>query len=302
MKFLINFAVTKIKFIHIMNIKNYAVKYFSQSSETVGGYLNDIRKYKVPTPEEEEELFQRYKHGDKSAVNEIVMRNQRFVFSIAKRYAKDESEVCDYVSEGNIGMIEAIRTFDSTKGFKFITYAVWYIRRAMNAFLESRNLVRKTNNQKVGRKPDEVRRQFYAENGYYPTDEEVYEIITEKYNIQINKTDVQGMKMCSISDVVGDDDKMIEDMKAYNTITAVTNSYEERVSKEYAIEKIKKALSYLNDKKKEQDIIKRLYGIGYQRAYTPIEIAEMYNMEPSDVNVLEKQILSYLRENIKQVA
>ena len=113
-----------------MNTKNYNCKFYS-GNDTLNKYLSDIGKYKVLTLEEEVELFERICDGDEQAKARIVESNQRFVYSLAKIYSKNEDEVLDYVNEGNIGLITAIDTFDVTKGMKFITYAVWYIRRSM---------------------------------------------------------------------------------------------------------------------------------------------------------------------------
>ena len=121
-----------------MNISDYSCKFYS-GDKALNNYLNDIRKYKVPTVEEEVALFERIAEGDEKAKTEIIQRNQRFVYSLAKIYSKDENEVLDYVNEGNIGLITAIDTFDVTKGTKFITHAVWYIRRSMNYYLTTTN-------------------------------------------------------------------------------------------------------------------------------------------------------------------
>ena len=98
-------------------------------SETTNKYLFDIRRYPVLTAEDEKDIIQRIKNGDEVARRILIESNQRFVFAVARKYAKDENHLLDLISEGNMGLMEAIDCFDPSLGFKFITHAVWYIRR-----------------------------------------------------------------------------------------------------------------------------------------------------------------------------
>ena len=101
-------------------------------------YLNDIAKHEVLTPDQELELFKRYKNGDEKAFEEILTRNLRFVVSVAKKYQHSGMWLGDLINEGNIGLIKAARRFDETKGFKFISYAVWWIRQSILQALNER--------------------------------------------------------------------------------------------------------------------------------------------------------------------
>lgn len=101
-------------------------------------YLNDIAKHDVLTPDQELELFKRYKSGDEQAFNEILTHNLRFVVSVAKKYQHSGMWLGDLINEGNIGLIKAARRFDETKGFKFISYAVWWIRQSILQALNDR--------------------------------------------------------------------------------------------------------------------------------------------------------------------
>ena len=140
-----------------MRIKDYNCKYFS-SSRTLNAFLMDVRKYDIPTTEEEEALVERYKGGDDSAREELLLRNLRFIYSLAKIYSRDEGEVVDYVNEGVIGFYTALDKFDASLGYKFTTYAVWYVRREMNFYLNNtRNLINKSNSSKLSRKIETVK-------------------------------------------------------------------------------------------------------------------------------------------------
>ena len=183
-----------------MNTKNYNCKFYS-GNDTLNKYLSDIRKYKVLTPEEEVELFERIGDGDESAKARIVESNQRFVYSLAKIYSKNDDEVLDYVNEGNIGLMTAIDTFDVTKGMKFITYSVWYIRRSMNYYLSTMNsLVAKSNNMKYGKKIEYIKQECMCKNGYEPTYDEIVDMMKEKYNLDIKDIcDVYDLNISSIN-------------------------------------------------------------------------------------------------------
>jgi len=103
----------------------------NRKEDSVGLYFNDVEKILPVTPEEECELAKKIRAGDKAALDRLVSANLRFVISIAKKYAGGALTLNDLISEGNAGLIEAAKRFDETRGFKFISYAVWWIRQAM---------------------------------------------------------------------------------------------------------------------------------------------------------------------------
>ncbi|MCB0374612.1 MAG: sigma-70 family RNA polymerase sigma factor, partial [Sinomicrobium sp.] len=102
-----------------------------RDSMSIEKYLNEVSKYDVLTPEEELRLFRRYKEGDQVAFQKIVRSNLRFVISVAKQYQHTGLSLDDLINEGNIGLIKAAQRFDETRGFKFISYAVWWIRQSI---------------------------------------------------------------------------------------------------------------------------------------------------------------------------
>ena len=102
-----------------------------RDAKSLNKYLNDISRYEVLTIEEETELFRRFNHGEEHALSQIVLHNLRFVVSVAKQYQHSGLWLGDLINEGNIGLIKAAKRFDVTRGFKFISYAVWWIRQSM---------------------------------------------------------------------------------------------------------------------------------------------------------------------------
>lgn len=142
-------------------------------------YLRDINRLETITPEEETELAIRIQEGDDDAYRRLVEANLRFVFSVAKQYQGRGMELMDLVNEGNIGLMKAALKFDPTRGFKFISYAVWWIRQQiLQALSEQGRLIRLPLNQ-VGAltKISRVRAEFMQENEREPSDEELAELV-----------------------------------------------------------------------------------------------------------------------------
>jgi RNA polymerase primary sigma factor len=115
-----------------------ANQYVNDFSTTVKTYYNELKKYKPISREKEKELLIKAKNGDLKAQNEILTSNLRFVFNIASRYKGNGAAISDLISEGNLGLVKAIQKFDASKDVKFISYAVWWIRNAMQEFIKKR--------------------------------------------------------------------------------------------------------------------------------------------------------------------
>lgn len=302
-----------------MNISNYSCKYFG-NNEALASYLNDIRKYQVPTVDEEVELFNRIKNGDNSARDEIIQRNQRFVYAIAKIYARNEDEVLDYVSEGNIGLMEAIDSFDVERGFKFISYAVLYMRREMNYYMHNTNkTIRRSSNLRFSKKVDVIKDKFYNENGYMPTDEDIVEILNNAYGANIKDvSDISDITVSSINSYMDDEGYTLEDDDEYNQKTKCELLYEgdvetnyngslvERILDGYKNSLIEERCNYDYDLRKSQEIannsiniLKMFFGIGYERIYSIEEISSKFHTDPQVVNDIKNNALEYIRNKVK---
>lgn len=279
-----------------MRLSDHSCKFF-KSSDVLNSFLADVRRYPVPTIAEEEELFERYRNGDKSAVDGLILGHLRFIYSIAKIYARNESEVSDYVNEGVIGLMKALDDFDPSKGYKFITYGVWYIRRQMNYYmLTKRDMI--SHSAQVGnitKKSDSFRQKYFAENGRMPTTEEIREALKASFNISVSKDeDMYEPGVSSIDEDIADDYTVGESCE-FNDRTASHNEYEDEVEDEYNKEIANKCLSVLS--KNTATIIKMRFGIGYDRPFTAEEIADEFGI---GVDRVEK-ICSYAILQMKKV-
>ncbi len=151
----------------------------NRDSQTLEKYFNEISKVELLTPEEEVQLAQRIKQGDQLALEKLTKANLRFVVSVAKQYQHTKIPLNDLINEGNLGLIKAAQKFDETRGFKFISYAVWWIRQAiMQALAEQSRMIRLPAN-KVGAisRIHQVSSHFEQQLEREPTDEELAELL-----------------------------------------------------------------------------------------------------------------------------
>ena len=273
---------------------NSYVKYFN-GTDSIDAYHAQLRKYPPLSEDEEIELFKRIEEtGDKEALDKIVLHNQRFVYSNAKQYARDEDEVFDYINEGIIGLMLAIEKFKVESGNRFITYAVWYVRRQMNYYLiNTRDCVVRSNAMKLFKKTDKVVEKFFAENGRIPTDEEIAELLEATYgNIKIKDIrELYDIQMVSIQGI-NSDDCSFEESPEFTDKTSCDNEYDTETDSEYnkiIAHKLMKVLS-----PREQKIIKAMYGIGYERAFTIEEAADKFGISISSINKMKDRIIKKL--------
>ena len=274
-----------------MRLSDHSCKYF-RTNEILNSFLSDVRKFDVPTIEEEEDLIRKYRNGDESAKDKLIVGNLRFVYSLAKIYARDENEVVDYVNEGVIGLMTALEEFDVTRGYKFITYGVWYIRRQMNYYLlTKRDLI--SHSAQVGnvaKKSDVIRQKYFAEHGILPSDEEVMKVLEETFNIKVSKVeDMYDSGVSSIDEDVSED-YTLEETDDYNNKTASYNDYEDEIEQDYYSELLGELLKALPEKAAK--IVRLRYGVGEERAYSAEEIGHMLNISPDRIeNICEAAIL-----------
>lgn len=278
---------------------------YSNWNDGVMSYLNDIRKYEVLTPDEEVATFEIIKNGNEEekikARQKIMLSNQRFIYAVAKEYAKG-NEIMDIINEGNKGMNDAIDRFDPTRGMRFISYAVWYIRRAIVSHITNDGaIVRSSNKQKLMGILPKVKETLFQKYGREATPEEVMESLQNDYNIKIKeKEDVYDMCVSSISDtMVGESDSPSPSQMEFEAYTATRNEYEDEMDKESNAYLVDKLLSVCT--KKEQEIIKKLYGIGYDNPISPEDVAEEYGMTRTRILQMKKNIIKKMQKASVQI-
>ena len=269
---------------------------FITADRSLNDYLKEINKYKILTAAEESELIKQMRNGDQNARTKLIASNQRFVYAVAKRYG-NEDNVLDLVNEGNIGLIQALDAFDETKGTRFLSCAIWYIRRQINGYLNSDNLlIRKTNNTKTVYKLSKIKEKFFAEHNRYPEVDEVADILENEYGLKIkDKTDLLDINTLSISTCFDDEDaRAFENSPYFSEKTAVDSEYLTEMDQEFNSVVSGTLLSTLSER--EKTIILMSFGIGYNKEYTNAEIAEEVGMSSERVRQLKKTAIEKMQK------
>ena len=259
-------------------------------------YLADIAKEPMITPDEEVELAQKIKMGDQIALDRLVRANLRFVVSVAKQYQNQGLSLADLINEGNVGLIKAAQRFDETKGFKFISYAVWWIRQAiLQAVAEQSRMVRLPLNQ-VGFISRVKKTASYLEQLYQrkPTIKE----IADELDMPEEKIETAlkvNAKEISMDAPISSDD----DMTFIDTVVPEDNyEADQQVVSESESAEIKRSLSVLNDKEKK--IIIYYFGLDSNKSYTLEEIGYKMDMTRERVRQVKDKALKKLRTRSKK--
>jgi RNA polymerase primary sigma factor len=256
-------------------------------------YFSDISKVDMVTAEEEAALAQRIRRGDQSAVERLTKANLRFVVSVAKQYQFQGLSLSDLINEGNMGLIRAAKKFDETKGFRFISYAVWWIRQSiMQALADQSRIVRIPLNKvglssKVTKAAQQLEQNFERE----PTAEEISEYLDMDLD-EVSSTMNFNNRHLSIDSPIGEegDGTMIDIMENEN-VDAVDGE-SQRESMMYEIEL---ALNSLPTK--QQMVLKSLYGIGMDRPLGMEDIGEEMGLTRERVRQIRDQALITLRRH-----
>lgn len=268
-------------------------------TELTNVYLKEIAEYPVLTPEEEVELIYKIKEGDEKARETLIKSNMRFVFAVAKRY-NNGSRLLDLVQEGNIGLMKAIDSFDVTKGYKFISYAVWHVRREINQYLMTYGfIVKKSNNAKTAHHITKLKSKYYSENGTYPTDTELIDMFKKEFGIKIvNPKDLYDVETISINSTIDGDDTTVEDSPMFTSKASYVNEYEKTIEEDENAYYINKALRYLSER--DREIVKMAFGIGYLKSYTNQEIGDELGFSSERIRQIKKSALDKLGQIVKQ--
>ncbi|MBP5210342.1 MAG: sigma-70 family RNA polymerase sigma factor [Bacteroidales bacterium] len=266
----------------------------NRESASLDRYLQEIGREDLITVEEEVELAQRIKKGDQEALEKLTRANLRFVVSVAKQYQNQGLSLPDLINEGNLGLIKAAEKFDETRGFKFISYAVWWIRQSiLQALAEQSRIVRLPLNQ-VGslNKINKALSKFEQENERMPSPEELSEILDISRD-KINDTlRVSGRHVSVDAPFVdGEDNNLLDVLVNNDSPIADKGLVNESLNKE-----IERALSTLTER--EREIIKSFFGIGCQEK-TLEEIGEEQNLTRERVRQIKEKAIRRLRHSAR---
>ena len=262
----------------------------NRESASLDKYLQEIGREELVSPEEEVELAQRIRKGDQKALEKLTKANLRFVVSVAKQYQNQGLSLPDLINEGNLGLIKAAEKFDETRGFKFISYAVWWIRQSiLQALAEQSRIVRLPLNQ-VGslNKINKALSKFEQENERQPSSEELSEMIDVPKDKISDTLRVSGRHVSVDAPFVGGEDNSLLDVLPNDD----SPSADRGLVNESLNTEIERALSTLSSR--EREIIKSFFGIGCQEM-TLEEIGERFGLTRERVRQIKEKAIRRLK-------
>jgi len=272
-------------------------KITNRESLSLDRYLSDISKLDLLAPEEEADLAVRIREGDERALEKLTKANLRFVVSVAKQYQNQGLSLSDLINEGNVGLIKAAKRFDETKGFKFISYAVWWIRQSiLQAIVEYSRIVRLPVNKVTSfNKVQQTIVSFIQEFERKPSYSELAEILELSIE-QVKMIMSIGNKHVSFDAPISnenEDASLIDVFVDGNSETTDTKLLLESVEKD-----IETNLSILTQR--EVEILKSYFGLGGRQEMNLEEIGEMLNLTRERVRQIKERALRRLRKSLNR--
>ena len=263
----------------------------SRDSASLDKYLQEIGREQLLPVEEEVELSQRIRKGDRRALDKLVRANLRFVVSVAKQYQNQGLSLPDLINEGNVGLIKAAEKFDETRGFKFISYAVWWIRQTiLQALAEQSRIVRLPLNQvSAVNKITKAMTKFEQEFERKPSADELAELVNELPEKISDSLRASGRHVSVDAPFIeGEENSLLDVMTNPDSPMADKGLVSESLSTE-----IDRALGVLNEREKQ--IIERSFGINHQPEMTLEEIGETFGLTRERVRQIREKAIRKLR-------
>jgi RNA polymerase primary sigma factor len=274
-------------------------KITNRESLALDKYLNDIGKIAMLTPEQEADLARRIRDGDQNALGKLTESNLRFVVSVAKQYQNQGLSLSDLINEGNVGLMKAAKRFDETKGFKFISYAVWWIRQSiLQAIVEHSRIVRLPLN-KVGsyNKVNEAFISFVQQFEREPTNDELGEILEMTPKEVSNMLKGNGRHISVDAPIGGEDG----DSTMLDIISSADNvSPDNELMEQSLRDEVQQGLSILSPR--EVEVLSAYYGLNGYKPLTLEEIGEMYNLTRERVRQIKERAIRRLRKSYNRNA
>ena len=270
----------------------------NRESQSLDKYLQEIGKVDLLTPDEEVTLAQRIRDGDQKALEKLTKANLRFVVSVAKQYQNQGLSLGDLINEGNLGLIKAAKRFDETRGFKFISYAVWWIRQSiLQALAEQSRIVRLPLNRvgslnKISKSFSELEQKFERE----PSPDEIAELLEMTASEVMDTMKNAGRHVSMDAPFVqGEDNRLLDVMEHVDGVTPDANLLTDSLRRE-----VQRTLSTLT--KREAAIVTLYFGLNGHPALALEEIGEQFNLSRERVRQIKEKAISRLKHTSRSKA
>ncbi len=272
-------------------------KFTARDSLSLERYLAEVSKIPLLSPEEEIELAAKIKEGDQDALERLTRANLRFVISVAKQYQNQGLSLSDLINEGNIGLMRAAKRFDASKGFKFITYAVWWIRQSiLKAIVEYSRIVRFPSNKIAAyNKLMQEYNSFLQENKRKPSICELVDITGLPYEQIVVLLSIK-KKHLSFDSPVSREDEDATMLDLYVQDNPIET--DDELIKDSIRDEIIRSLSVLSNREKE--ILKLYYGLDVKKCLSLNEIADRFSLSKERVRQIRERALRKMRRTYKK--
>lgn len=263
----------------------------NRESQSLDKYLQEIGKVDLLTPDEEVELAKRIKEGDQLALEKLTKANLRFVVSVAKQYQNQGLTLGDLINEGNLGLIKAAKRFDETRGFKFISYAVWWIRQSiLQALAEQSRIVRLPLNRvgslnKISKTFSELEQKYERE----PSPDELADVLEVTATEVVDTMKISGRHVSMDAPFVqGEENSLLDVLENDGEVTPDKELMNDSLRKE-----VMRTISTLTQR--EADVVALYYGLNGEQSLTLEEIGEKFNLTRERVRQIKEKAIKRLR-------
>jgi RNA polymerase primary sigma factor len=270
----------------------------NRESQSLDKYLQEIGKVDLLTPDEEVELAKRIREGDQMALEKLTKANLRFVVSVAKQYQNQGLSLGDLINEGNLGLIKAGQRFDETRGFKFISYAVWWIRQSiLQALAEQSRIVRLPLNRvgslnKISKTFSELEQRFERE----PSPDELADVLDVTTSEVVDTMKISGRHVSMDAPFVqGEENSLLDVLENDTEQTPDSELMNDSLRRE-----VQRALSTLTQR--EADVISLYFGLNGEHSMTLEEIGEKFNLTRERVRQIKEKAIRRLRHTSRSKA
>ncbi|MFN3402685.1 MAG: RNA polymerase sigma factor RpoD/SigA [Cytophagaceae bacterium] len=270
----------------------------NRESQSLDKYLQEIGKVDLLTPDEEVELAKRIREGDQLALEKLTKANLRFVVSVAKQYQNQGLSLGDLINEGNLGLIKAAQRFDETRGFKFISYAVWWIRQSiLQALAEQSRIVRLPLNRvgslnKISKTFSDLEQKYERE----PSPDELAEVLDVTTSEVVDTLKISGRHVSMDAPFVqGEENSLLDVLENDGEVTPDAELMNDSLRKE-----VQRALSTLTQR--EADVITLYFGLNGEHSMTLEEIGEKFNLTRERVRQIKEKAIRRLRHTSRSKA
>jgi RNA polymerase primary sigma factor len=272
-------------------------KITNRQSQSLDRYLQEISKVDLITADEEAKLAQRIREGDQMALEKLTKANLRFVVSVAKQYQHNGFSLGDLINEGNLGLIKAAQRFDETRGFKFISYAVWWIRQSiMQAIAEQSRIVRLPLNRvsslnKISKAFAELEQKYERE----PSPDELAEVLDKTINEVVFNMRISGRQVSVDAPFASGEENNLLDLLENDHETPDSGLMVDSLRRE-----VKRALSKLTQR--ESEVIAFYFGLNGKHSMTLEEIGEKFSLTRERVRQIKEKATRRLRQSFRSKA